>query len=52
MMLYSTELDSEIVFIYMSVSPSVCLYPKNSNHPSFVNIKLAVVVETSIERSA
>ena len=51
-MLYSTELDSEIVFIYMSVSPSVCLYPKNSNRPSFVNIKLAVVVETSIERSA
>ena len=36
----------------MSVSPSVCLFSEERNHPSFVKNSPAVVIDASIKRSS
>ena len=35
-----------------SKTVSVCPYPEERNHPSFVNISPALVIDTSMERSS
>ena len=35
-----------------SKTVSVCPYPEKRSHPSFVNISLTLVIETSMERSS
>ena len=35
-----------------SKTVSVCPYPEKRNHPGFVNISPALVIDTSIERSS
>ena len=37
---------------FVSVCPSVCLYPEWRSHHSFVNIIPALVIDTSMERSS